>query len=85
VLRTVAAGSGLLLGAGRASATAGYHLAGQARAAPATAGVSRAYQFLNQMMDMQATGTVPRLVQSYTGGVLGTENYTASSTPISAQ
>jgi hypothetical protein len=77
VLLTVAAGSGLLLGTGRASAATGYRLAGQATQAPA--GVSRAYQFLNQMMDMQATGTVPRLVQSYTGGVLGTENYTASS------
>jgi hypothetical protein len=77
VLLTVAAGSGLLLGTGRASAATGYRLAGLATQAPA--GVSRAYQFLNQMMDMQATGTVPRLVRSYTGGVLGTENYTASS------
>ncbi len=30
-------------------------------------------------MDMHATGTVPRLVQSYTGGVLGAQDYTASS------
>jgi hypothetical protein len=67
VLLTVAAGSGLLLGAGRASGTTGDGLAGQATQAPA--GVSRAYQFLNQMMDRKATGTVPRLVQSYTGGV----------------
>ncbi len=84
VLLTVAAGSGLLLGTGRASAAAGHRPASQATASQATAaqaagGVSRAYQFLNQMMDMQATGTVPRLVQSYTGGVLGAENYTASS------
>jgi hypothetical protein len=77
VLLTVAAGSGLLLGTGRVSAAWGYRLAGQATQAPA--GVSRAYQFLNQMMDMQATGTVPRLVQSYTGGVLGTEKYASSS------
>jgi hypothetical protein len=77
VLLTVAAGSGLLLGAGRASGTTGDGPAGQATQAPA--GVSRAYQFLNQMMDRKATGTVPRLVQSYTGGVLGTQNYTASS------
>ena len=59
------------------SAASGHRLAGQATQAPA--GVSRAYQFLNQMMDSSAIGTVPRLVQSYTGGVLGTENYTASS------
>jgi hypothetical protein len=69
VVLTVAAGSGLLVGTGRA----------QASAAQAPASVSRAYQFLNQMMDMHATGTVPRLVQSYTGGVLGARNYTASS------
>jgi hypothetical protein len=31
------------------------------------------------MMDRDASGTVPRLVQSYTGGVLGAESYTASS------
>jgi len=96
VVLTAAAGSGLLLGAGRASAGAGS--GEQLRAYPAAGlrsttlnttgghaavaqgvGVSRAYQFLNQMMDLQATGTVPRLVQSYTGGVLGAENYTASS------
>jgi hypothetical protein len=85
----VAAGSSLLLGAGRASAAAGsgpasqatapQATAGQAAAEQATGGVSRAYQFLNQMMDMHATGTVARLVQSYAGGVLGAENYTASS------
>jgi hypothetical protein len=76
-LLTVAARSGLLLGAGHASGATGYRLAGQATQAPA--GVSRAYQFLNQMMGLQAAGPVPRLVRSYTGGVLGTENYTASS------
>jgi hypothetical protein len=42
-------------------------------------GVPGAYQFLDHMMDLRATGTVPRLVQSYTGGWLGTQNYTASS------
>ena len=49
------------------------------QATGAGASVSRAYQFLNQMMDMHATGTVPRLVQSYTGGELGAQDYTASS------
>ena len=47
--------------------------------AGAAPGVAGAYQFLNQMMDMRASGPVPRLVQSYTGGVLGTQSYTASS------
>jgi hypothetical protein len=49
------------------------------QATGAAPGVSGAYQFLNHMMDKRATGPVPRLVQSYTGGVLGTQNYTASS------
>jgi hypothetical protein len=66
VLLTVAAGASMLLGAARAPAAGGYRVPG-------------AYQFLNQMMDMRATGTVPRLVQSYTGGVLGARDYTSSS------
>ena len=93
VLLTVAAGASLLLGAGRVPAATGYRAPGQAApvqadhvqttAVQATAGPGPAspgaYQFLNQMMDMRATGTVPRLVQSYTGGVLGAQDYTASS------
>jgi hypothetical protein len=43
-------------------------------------GVTRAYQFLDQMMDTRATGTVPRLVQSYTGGLLGQRGNTSAST-----
>ncbi len=73
VLLTVTAGVSLLLGAARASA------AGRAAATAAAPGVPGAYEFLNQMMDLRATGTVPRLVQSYTGGVLGTRGDTASS------
>ena len=42
-------------------------------------GVARAYQFLDQMMDVRATGTVPRLVQSYTGGLLGQQGDTTAS------
>ena len=84
VLLTVAAGVSLLLGADRAPAacptgTARPVPAAAVRTAGAAPGVSGAYQFLNQMMDRRATGGVPRLVQSYTGGVLGTEDYTASS------
>ena len=42
--------------------------------------VARAYQFLNQMMDLQTTGPAPRLVQSYTGGLLGQQGDTSAST-----
>ena len=60
----------------------------QAAAAPgrpagppaARASVRKAYRFLNQMMDLYAAGTVPRLVQSYTGGPLGQEHFTESVT-----
>lgn len=53
--------------------------AGRAALTPSVPGVTHAYQFLNQMMDLYARGSIPRLVQSYAGGVLGAENYTASS------
>jgi hypothetical protein len=93
-LLTVAAGVSLLLGAARSPGAGGYHASGLATSAPgqpvpghaATAqitgtapGVPSAYQFLDHMMDLRATGTVPRLVQSYTGGLLGAQDYTASS------
>jgi hypothetical protein len=42
--------------------------------------VARAYSFLDQMMDRYATGSTPRLVQSYTGGVLGRDHFTSSET-----
>jgi hypothetical protein len=42
--------------------------------------VAEAYSFLSQMMDMYAVGTTPRLVQSFTGGVLGQQHFTASET-----
>ena len=41
--------------------------------------MARAYQFLDLMMDMRAAGTVPRLVQSYTGGLLGQRGDTSAS------
>jgi hypothetical protein len=40
--------------------------------------VTRAYQFLNQMMDRHTGGTTPRLVQSYSGGLLGLDGDTSS-------
>jgi hypothetical protein len=42
--------------------------------------VSRAYAFLNLMMDRYATGSTPRLVQSFTGGVLEQQGFTSSVT-----
>jgi hypothetical protein len=55
--------------------------AASATAVPASqTSVSDAYQFLDQMMDSYATGSVPRLVQSFNGGVLGEEHFTDSET-----
>ncbi|HXQ76265.1 MAG TPA: hypothetical protein VN791_07190 [Acidimicrobiales bacterium] len=42
--------------------------------------VSSAYRFLDLMMDRYATGSTPRLVQSFTGGRLGREDFTDSET-----
>ena len=42
--------------------------------------VDRAYQFLDQMMDLRTSGPAPRLVQSYTGGLLGQQGDTSAST-----
>ncbi len=41
---------------------------------------ANAYLFLDQMMDMYATGSALRLVQSFTGGVLEKKKYTDSVT-----
>ncbi len=42
--------------------------------------VGSAYEFLDLMMDRYATGSTPRLVQSFTGGLLGLEKFTDSET-----
>jgi hypothetical protein len=42
--------------------------------------VAHAYQFLDQMMDLYASGSVPRLVQSFAGGVLAKKHFTDSVT-----
>lgn len=59
--------------------------AGAARvpvAADTAAGTSvdAAYQFLDLMMDKYATGSTVRLVQSFTGGLLGQQDFTDSET-----
>jgi hypothetical protein len=41
---------------------------------------TRAYTFLNLMMDRYTAGSTPRLVQSFTGGVLGQQGFTSSVT-----
>jgi hypothetical protein len=43
-------------------------------------GVPRAYQFLDQMMDLRTSGPARRLVQSYTGGLLGQRGDVTAST-----
>ena len=58
-----------IAGAGGAVARVGAASAG-------TTSVANAYSFLDQMMDRYATGTTPRLVQSYTGGTLGADGFT---------
>ncbi len=72
-----------------AADVAGCGLAGdQAAAGPAArvpAGqlrksVANAYLFLNRMMDRYAAGSTPRLVPSFTGGILGRQRFTASET-----
>jgi hypothetical protein len=74
-----------LAGCGPAGAAPGAAGAGPAPAAGVPAGrlrssVAAGYVFLGQMMDRYATGTVPRLVQSFTGGALGRQRFTASVT-----
>jgi hypothetical protein len=49
-------------------------------AAAASPSVDDAYAFLNHMMDLYATGSAPRLVQSFTGGSLGQSGFTDSET-----
>lgn len=46
----------------------------------AATSTDEAYLFLDAMMDRYATGTTPRLVQSFTGGTLGQEGFTDSET-----
>jgi hypothetical protein len=62
------------------AAAAGSVTGGRAAGPRPGSSVQRAYQFLNQMMDRYATGSAPRLVQSFTGGVLGRQHYTDSQT-----
>jgi hypothetical protein len=46
---------------------------------PRADSVARAYQFLDQMMDLRTAGPARRLVQSYTGGLLGQQGDTSAS------
>jgi uncharacterized protein YyaL (SSP411 family) len=81
-------GAGAVLAAGLAGVAllAGCGPAGTAvRPADLSAGQLRAsvadgYLFLDQMMDRYASGSVPRLVQSFAGGALGQQGFVASET-----
>jgi hypothetical protein len=66
--------------AGCGTAGAGARPAAGVSAGQLRSSVAAGYLFLGQMMDRYATGTVPRLVQSFTGGALGRQRFTASVT-----
>ena len=84
--------AGVVVAAGVAAAAAGIAgcgpagergAAGPAARIPARQlerSVAGAYSFLSQMMDRYAAGLAPRLVQSFTGGALGRQHFTASET-----
>jgi hypothetical protein len=65
---------------GRATAAGPAGPAARVSAAQLDRSVAGAYLFLDQMMDRLAVGSTPRLVQSFTGGVLGQRRFTASET-----
>jgi hypothetical protein len=72
-------------GAGPGHAPAGTAQVAGGTPAPVSAGqldhsVAGAYAFLNLMMDKYAAGSAPRLVQSFSGGVLGQRRFTVSET-----
>jgi hypothetical protein len=78
VLAAAGAGGAGLAGCGPAGTRPGPAAgvpAGQLRRS-----VAAGYLFLSQMMDRYATGTVPRLVQSFAGGPLGRQGFTSSVT-----
>jgi hypothetical protein len=69
-----------LAGCGSAGTGTGTGPAAGVSAGPLRRSVAAGYLFLGQLMDRYATGTVPRLVQSFTGGALGRQRFTASVT-----
>ena len=82
-LGVVAAGLAVVATGVAGCGPAGNRAAGPAARVPARQlekSVANAYSFLGQMMDRYAAGSTPRLVQSFTGGVLGRQHFTASET-----
>jgi hypothetical protein len=82
-LGVVAAGLAVVATGVAGCGPAGNRAAGPAARVPARQlekSVANAYAFLGQMMDRYAAGSTPRLVQSFTGGVLGRQHFTASET-----
>jgi hypothetical protein len=84
--RIALAGVAVVAGLAVAASVAGCGSAGgQSSVTPLSArqldrSVAGAYSFLGQMMDRYAVGSTPRLVQSFTGGLLGRRHFTASVT-----
>jgi hypothetical protein len=69
-----------MAGCGPARDPAGAGPAARVPARQLSRSIADAYVFLDHMMDRYAAGPVPRLVQSFTGGVLGRQRFTASET-----
>jgi hypothetical protein len=78
VLLTAVTVVGMLGSAGQASARAPKRQPPTIQ--PTVTSMDQAYAFLDRMMDLYATGTTPRLTQSYVGGVLTKKHYTDSVT-----
>ena len=82
-LRRAAMAAGLAIFVSLGGCGTGGQRAGPPRRGPAAQlrrSVARAYAFLDQMTDRYTTGSTPRLVQSFTGGALGRQQFTASLT-----
>lgn len=84
--RIALAGVAVVAGLAVAASVAGCGSAGgQSSVTPLSArqldrSVAGAYSFLASMMDRYAAGSTPRLVQSFTGGVLGQRHFTPAVT-----
>lgn len=77
---TVGAGSGSYAMSSSSTAMAANLRTSAPQAQTLSSSVDDAYTFLDQMMDLYATGSVPRLVQSFEGGVLEKKHFTDSET-----
>jgi hypothetical protein len=79
-MRRVAVFAALALLVVAAPATDASMYAGALLAPGRATSIADAYEFLDRMMDLYASGSTPRLVQSFAGGVLEAQHYTDSVT-----